>query len=574
MAEFTEERLDDDDVPGAARATGAGAAPEVNAAAGAMGATTTTTTNGHAFAAAPEIANLMEYASMFDTVSGVSEQGHKFIEQLCNELNNPMKKASKTYWADIRVMNLSQPNDTLAVVDHGWAVILIMAESNLSIDDYPVAHLSKLAASNLGTIVPGVQIIETIVITPDDYPRADKFASYIRSLFVAMLKPGKATVASVGASNLTFSENPRDYEAALAQLSPHGVPLKADLCLTIYHQLRQQYNYNQQNIWAPENEDYWKSAEGQSRRVLATVGCNLEFIKSNPLATDYKYTVRFHISDINSSILANELIPVFIVIAVKKFVLSDAWKMWLRSNPVNAHGERINVGYLFPDGNGGRSDVKTDEAFNTIMQMQFDGVEVVLDVVEGRARLPGLWKFVSSDRNTIDSVLGDFANFFGGNIEPYQGAVPYMLNDGATQYRGVYMFGNKTLDTANIDFFGEYPRHNQDIAKCEKLLFKKLNPLQAIQEQKAFEPDLKVLYSSDSVSITPDFYGWMNRNMPILNNLYTMQGNGMANTAGTVSNAAAWNQFVRQGQYQYNTNNGGGYFNRFDPVYGNPWGNN
>jgi len=566
MAEFIEDRLNPDDIP---VTPGAGVAPEAVT----VGSTSTSTASAASFNAAPSIDSLNDYMGYFDMPSGISEQGHAFIETLTQELKNPSKNSAKRAWNDIRVSNLTQPNDSLAIVNSGYAVVLIMAESNYNNDDYPVIHCNEIAAESLGSIYPGIKPISFIVIAPEDYGRAVNFATFIRNLFVAVLDPRHATIDTLTNSILTFSDNPKDYEDALLKLSPHAVPFRHDSCLTIYSQKRQQNNYNNQTNWfVPENENYFKSAANQNRKPIACISAWYETYKVSPDPSNYNIGITIHIN-IESSLIADELIPVYINIAIKRFMLNDAWKLYFQNSPFNAHGDRINLGHLFPDGKGGRFEFTTIEGFNATLNELVNNVQVVLDIPEGRARLPGLWKYLSNKSDVKAEIINDFARFNKGSVQPYTSSnLPYTRYEGCTQYRGTYQFGNTMLDTANIDYLNEYPRHPDDALKCEKLLLKKINPILTVQDQKQFESSMRLLYTVDSVAIHPDFYSWMDKCMPQLNGLSPVQSNGLANVNGAMANGAAWNQFIKQGQYNYSGGATVNAFNRMDPIYGTPWG--
>lgn len=570
MAEFIEDRLNPDDIP---VTPGAGVAPEASAAS--VGRTSTSTTNAASFSAAPDIESLNDYMNFFDMPSGISEQGHAFISALTKGLTNPVKNSGKHAWNDIRVTKLRQPNDSLAVINSGYAVVIIMAESNYN-EDYPVIHCNEIAAENLGSMYPGITPISFLIIAPEEYGRADNFETFIRNLFVAVLEPRHANIDTLSKSILTFSDNPREYEEALLKLSPHAVPFRHDSCLTIYSQKRQQNNYNNQTNWfIPENENYFKSAANQSRKPIACISAWYEPYKISPDPANYNMGITIHIN-IESALIADELIPVWINVAIKRFMLNDAWKTYFKSSPFNAHGDRINLGHLFPDGKGGRFEFVDIEGFDRTTNELINNVQVVLDIPEGRARLPGLWKYLSNKESSKAEIINDFVRFNKGTgIQPYTSVnLPYTKYEGCTQYRGTYQFGNKSLDTANIDYLNEYPRHPDDALKCEKLLLKKINPILAVQDQKQFEPSMRLLYTVDSIAIHPDFYIWMDKCMPQLNGLVQTQSNGLANVTGAMANGAAWKQFINQGQYNYGGGNSVNVFNRMDPIYGTPWGKN
>lgn len=540
-SDFIQERVDGEEIPVAPEL---GAAPQPQQNAGA--AFTNQFSN-----AAPDVSSLADFAKLYDAPSGISDAGRQFLTDLSEDLTNSVKNSRSAFWNGIRIIQLSQPNDTHAVVCNGHAVIFIMAESNISSNDYPVIHSERLAVDALHTTDPAVIVLQVIVISPDDYTRGKEFASATRNLFVAAFNKNKITVANLANTMISISDNPKDYELAYAKLCPHAVPLRHDLTCTIYIQSKQPWQQGNMGnmMMQPEQNGYWLAAEQQARIPLAVIGGHTEMVRNNALLNgDIRILPIIHIDDINSSIVADEMLPVFIMLAVKRFLLSSTWENYYRSNSIDAHGNRVNIGYLFPDGNGGRCEIKTDESFTQTIRAQFDPAQVVLDVVEGRFKLPGMWKLASNEPAVMKSVIDDYVAFFkGSNIMPYSAPNPYFISD--VQYRGFYMYGSKTLDTAHIDYMAEYARHPEDVMKCEKLLLRKANPLLAVADQKQFEPDMKLLYRTDVMALNPDFIGWLDSAMPCLNVAQNIQQTGIAPVTGILNNANAWGQYAARPQY-------------------------
>jgi hypothetical protein len=546
---FIQERIDGEEIPNAPE-LGA-AQPQVNADA---------TFTGAQFTGAPDTSSLADFAKFYDAPSGISEAGRQFLNDMSEDLHNGVKNSRTPFWNNIEIVQLSQPNDTHAVICNNRAVIYIMAESNINNNDYPVIHSEKLAVEDLHRIKPEVVVLQVICISPDDYIRAKDFAAATRNLFVAAFNTNKINIQNLINTSISISDNPRDYELAYSRLCPHAVPLRHDLTATIYIQSKQPWQQNVNNMMQPEKNQYWLAAEQQARVPLAVIGGYVEYVRNNALLSgDIRYIPVIHITEINSSIVADEMLPIFLILGVKRFLLSNIWESYYRSNSIDVHGNRVNIGYLFPDGNGGRCDIKTDESFNQTMRAQFDPAQVVLDVVEGRFKLPGMWKLASNDPVVAQSLINDYMQFFNNAIAPYSGGQPYCISD--SQYRGFYMYGNKVLDTAYIDYMAEYARHPEDVMKCEKLLLRKANPMLAIADQKQFEPDLKLLYRADVIALNPNFVSWLDTAMPCLNVAQNIQQTGIAPVTGVLANANAWGQYTARPQYA-----GWGTSNPFFPM--------
>lgn len=494
--------------------------------------------------------SLHDLLSEYELTSSLSEKGRQFLATI-EEAMADKSRVGKYNW-NVEVIALGQPRDSRVIIANNKAIGLIMAETNGTNENFPTTHHEKKAFDELGRIRPGVELLSFIVITPEDYDRAGAFAAYIRNIFIVAFRGHAVTLNNIRKdTNFTFSDNVAEYEQAYRELNPHAVPLRHDLCLTIYESSNDQrrYNYNS----AAEADIYWQGgAANAERRAFATIGGYVEFIRTD--LYNWKYYPVVHISEISSRMPDEALIPLFLVIAMKRFIVAKNWLTPYRQMQTDVHGNTINLGALFPDGNGGRWVITKPEDFEKTVASSFTDAQLVLDVTEGRASIPGLVKYALGDVNIINGILQLYANTIGANIPvtplpPFQVECPF--------YRGYYSYGNMKLDSANIDFLNEYAKHPTKISECEKLLIQRAVPEERAKDERNFEGDLKLFYRTDVVRISPQLMSTLDSHMPVLNFLGLTQMNGIYNTNGYGAGAQAW------GQYQ--ANNSAGIYNGFYP---------
>ena len=489
------------------------------------------------------------------------------LTYLKDELTDPTKNTGM-YWSNINVRYLPRPSDTVAFICNGYAVVLIMAESNLSNLNVPVIHNELTAKEALLQVDPSVIIKQIVVVDENDYTNAEKYANSIRDVFTSIFMPVKPNIRHLLETNITVSDSPLDYAAAYSKLSPHSVPLRCDLTLTVYSQPKNPGNYNPQNWMQQREQDYYFSnPELANRDVLATIGGYVEVVRHmSSYNGKYVYIPIIHITEIQSGVIADEMLPICIVIAANRWLFANGWHKWFIDHMKNAHGNAADIGCFISDRDGGVLRAGTEADFYKILYENFMAGQIVLDVVDGRFTIPGILKLASRDVSVAQEVTNSYMAFFrnnNNNIMPYQGPMPYMVAD--VQYRGTYMLGTKVLDTACIDYMNEVLIHPTDSLRCEKLLLRKANPIAAVMDQRQFEPDLKLLYRADIVLFVPSYITWLNSNMPGLNMFCNGQHMGLADLSAIAANAEEWNKAMQNPQY-------GGYaaypyFNPTDRIY-------
>ncbi len=414
------------------------------------------------------------------------EKAKDVLSAICEKVTD--KNFFSNYRCHIEVMTLQTFQGNSVVIAENKAIVLIMADANHLREYVPTVVLEKKAREELTKLRPDIQILMNIVITPEDYVRVEIFVNYIRKVFVAELSKQMSLGELIKNNTLEVSENPNDYDFAYSMLNPHTVPLRHDLCLTIYLTSKDGKRITDYLI-DDESEKNYGSDSPSTCMPLATIAGYTEFIKDREYESKYLPVV--HISEISSAILDKALIPFFLKLAMKKFINDGMWLdncSWMRSQ---IRGQ-VDFGALFPDDNGNPLVIDRPGIFDKAVASSFDNVQLVIDVTDGRATIPGLVMNFSSV--TDDDTLKAQTNF------------TWLQQSGVICqfYRGYCHQYGKLCDTANIDFLNEYdnaPYKTYEDYKC--LLIRKTPEARAKDERK-FVSDFRLYYRSDVVGLTPD----------------------------------------------------------------------
>ena len=486
----------------------------------------------------------------FETSSRLSVEGNEFVKRLTEELQDEVRNKLK-----IQVKVLPQPNSTLAISCNGKAIILLFAEAVSVMPNMATVSLEDTASRCLNEVLPGVGLLSVITVAPQDYKKVDVWVKDIRNTFIGATTSAADDLVNGLLRNtmFTFSDDKVEYENAVRGLDPHEVPCRHDFCLTIYVSDRKQ---QQQNT---EQAPYFQSL--QTDRVLfGTVSGYTEFVRDEQTNL-YKFYPIVHISDIQCIIKSARVLPIFLVAAAKKFMMQNAWynqyaNVYMGGSAV----PQTTLGCLIPDSNDptGRFVIDTPDKWNQFCANALYPAQLVLDVNEGRSKIPGIEMF--SDMTKHSAVIEDINQFLGAAVFNTS-AIPCMKMESV--YRGVFNWNNMMYDTQFIDFINEYSRRPTESAKLEKLNYKRADPTQKAADFKEIEPESQFYYRTDYVILPGDFMIALCNQLASLN-VGTFGVNGIFNISGYAANANAWN--TAQKNMMYGPTPVGG-FNPINWVY-------
>lgn len=505
--------------------------------------------------------SLLDIAAYFGSVNTMSKEGQDYIDSLKKLLTENLNNTSNNL--NIQVFGLNSPRDTIAIMNGNDAVILVFDESNVSTVDQPTSHYDKAAKTDLCRVKPQAVLRKFIVVTKEDYPKVAVMANYICTLFKCAMNTaevGNLGIDSLKNMNFSYSENAADYEEANRYLNPHGTLLRHDMCLTIYaspknHQPQFGYQQESQRYYADTNND---------RIAIGTIGAFVEFVKQDP--NNYKFYPLIHISEISTPIPTENLIPVFLTLAMKKFLLEEAW--WAQYATFG-NGSKINIGNLIPfvgQANGKEAPQRwfcQNQA--DLMKMKSEYLlpaQMVLDVTQGRASILGIEQYAVNPVAVSQSVIDSFNNYMPTPImldpsDKFMLAAPY--------YRGTFPYGTNVLDSAHIDFLMEYSKCPANGVNLEKLMYQKALPSLKAADLKEVEPEVKMLYRTDTVMLPPRLMSILNNQLSVLNYAGFNGLSGMFNTGLYGASANLWSNVVNNNFYGFS--NG---FYPFGQVYGDP----
>lgn len=395
---------------------------------------------------APSYANQFTFtdaASKFIRPVSLSEAGKKYIDTLVE------KFAALPAASGLRIKVETIPNlvEIRAIIDevtHTY-VILYFNESYTGNGMEPVVNMSPEVVKTMEGIDATAKLIQTIVVTADDYGRVEKMAAHIINCFTAV-KVGNSIDARVfhqmALSPDTDIRAVRDF---IDRRSPHEIQDRVDWGVLLRREVRQ-------------SPTAGYTAEHQiAREPVLAIGGYTKFLRVNNHITGDKIYPICVITNITSDIPCQNILALALPVAASAAISHELWK-----RPFTTIGkDKPNLGRLVRD--VAKNELKF---FNTVNEMQeevarsFFYPQLALDIPEGRAHIVGLENYYQNNQ------LFDIAakNFFGkGEVLAQDGKTKLLVD--------VWPSGLKPVSAEYINYEGSviFEGRKEDTRTCDYL---------------------------------------------------------------------------------------------------------
>ena len=429
----------------------------------------------------------------------LSPEGERYI----SEIRKIVDERGPRY--GVQLVELTHPAGTLAAVAKNNAIVLIFDEEIHQDAKLPTANQTKAALQSLQSQCGNsVTMRECIIVHPSDYSKSAVMATWlINTLFCLNNESINAiTVRSFQNIQLEISTNRADYENFQMRYNPHGTLDRADLTITVYTAKRKQHQVS--------NADYfWRDAE-VDRQAYGTIGAYVKFLWQPDDRGQYKYQPVICISQLTARVPNPSSIPLLLSVATDLLIDKKYWKRQF----LDFGDNKPNIGNLMVVPNADPKDPKVkngrfmatdpNDVDYVIANCCHPNPSLILEVVDGRARIPGLEQFeVSPEHGGWANVIRNTNKFLGGNViaENICPCKAYYH-----EYVGLMQEGLKFNHSRYIDFLNMMVHHSNDARQCEKLLQARSNGDEFIQLLFEFMPgnQLKALYTLSGVVLQSD----------------------------------------------------------------------
>lgn len=491
-------------------------------------------------------ASIFSILRSVSSAAAMSSKGSEYITHLKAKIADADAKHQ------IAVYTLSYPAMSMAFVSEGKAIVLLFSEAISCDSSKPIVSKVKDAVESLRNVVgPNVEPINCVVVSPDDYSKAEIMGAYVVNALTAAKSEyvARLNAASFRDVQVAISTVPDDYDKFIEMNNPHGVPARADLKLTIS---LVSPNRNNNSLWADEQG---------VKTPIAAVGAYVTFTAlsvGNGMGMTAKFLPEVHISEITSLVWDDSILPLILSQATDCLIFGGFWKAQFN----NINDNAPNIGSLIVD----PKTNKTWKAENMNQRDQFiaqycEQPILCLDVVEGRARIPGLVGWYMNER--FPQISQKINHFLGVNeLIP---STAELARPFYTEMTGtITTAGAQKADSRWIDFLNLMVHHEANRQQVMALLQHLPRPEDDVAVKRQFENSLSLLYYTTVVMIQPPILNLIRKG--IGDTMRIINGRAMAGYIDPTYFATAGNGFMNG----YGTgNNFGNYQNPFGQIWGN-----
>lgn len=423
---------------------------------------------------------IRDVLSLFSTPSTLSEPASKYIETIQAELDRLGIAIKHKFLTDPQLDVVSFHN-----ADESLHVFLTFQEtytnSNPTVPPVEgVLQLVQQLQANNG------KLIDNLVITPNDYGFASKMAAHIARVFQGQVNKTvqQMNVSSFGGVQFSISTNIQQVRDYLTKLNPQASLPRTDIGFVLFMQAPRQVVQG-----VPQ------SKEREYIPILA-VGGYTKFV--NIAGSQYgMYNKANHvpivtITSISSSVMSDSMITLALPLAADAFIKREGWIM-----PYTKFGkEDPNLGSLALDENDEPIFIETrgqlEEFRHTHLQPPF----LAIDVTDGRARIPGIERFVYTPEVAKERV----SSFL--NLPPIPTNHPEIVHNHTKEYIGIV---NQDIDSRTVDYPTLVSKGVKDFSKIAHFLHLPNDPTVRPSQVLEMYNDYIPAYSNVSVVLDANF---------------------------------------------------------------------
>lgn len=432
-------------------------------------------------------ATLFDIQTNFNLPSQLSKDGKEYIDGLIQALKMDNSKIN------VEAITTDDIESRLIYSADGKAAVnLFFPEAAVQDENLPITE--KVEHVKAAIKAADTQLLESIVIDPRSYDRIDQASKAIKAMFILREHTAaQPTREALRNTRLVFSTNKVKGAHFINKMSVHGVPCRADMALTI-------------SIQREDPAGRIDPATGQKQmetRDIAAASVYVDFIAHTgqgnfPGQIGHKYIPVVTIGEVTTSIPSKELLSLIIPAVADAFIVRGGW---IEAFSRFGKNER-NLGSLVTDASKNEmvNITNMDLLYKLVHEFIMEPV-LAIDVVDGRARVPGLdffnWDPIEASKNLAAWLqVPPLATQGGGIKNP--------VNYSYTEYIGVDGEGRDSRETDYL----ELAKSIKDPTRINQFLYPQSNPVMKLEMIRQFK-DIDVLYTNNKVVLDNAFVMWL-----------------------------------------------------------------
>jgi len=424
---------------------------------------------------APVLETRESFLSRFRQLCTLSDEGKKYADTIVNYLQQADASGNKLV---VKSISFDDPisGEGRAIIDVGTksTVLLLFTESYTESSKVPITDRAPSIAKRLTGICEGngigtPNIVQMIIVSPEDYSRVERMANHVYNLFSAMANKGAYNVSLYKQLRLIPNNNVEDVKAFINKRSPHAVQDRVDWGVVMEIET------------GIDRAPGYINAETPLRTPVLAIGGYTKFIMhQDPMGLKI-YPICL-ITNITSDIPVSGILNFAIPIAAGNAIVNGGWMQ-----PYSTfRKDGPNLGSFFLDPKTGKPLMFTSaEQQQQSVIASFMPPVLGIDIPEGRAHIPELEHLYNTyGKNMVYTEKDAYGNdvkksitftvadefllksadtFFGGKFNEFKISANGLLKPTAavpwTNYEGSVKFPNNTeaIDTRKYDYLNLVP---------------------------------------------------------------------------------------------------------------------
>ena len=284
-----------------------------------------------------------------------------------------------------------------------------------------------------------VQLLQSIVVTQDDYGRVEKMYAHIKNCFAAVTTNERIDAGVFQRMNVTPNTDIRAVKDFIDRRSPHEVQNRIEWGVLLEKEVRQQ-----------QATGYMTSKEPIRQPIIAIAGYT-RFVRHTTYQTGERIFPICVITDIVSDIPCQNILNVALPVAASFVIMQEGWK-----RPYSTLAkDKPNLGRLLKDTT--KNELRF---FNSLEEMHMETAKcfnpacLAIDIPEGKAHIPGLECLFHDPARFNSSAVNFFGKFKDANGNWFDVFTPTCnpVISTCINYEGSVVFEGKKEDTRNVDY--------------------------------------------------------------------------------------------------------------------------
>ena len=411
-------------------------------------------------------------------VSGLSQEGHAYFQTIEKKL------------VDCGSTIKSLPISTNRIEGRVYfdmttmsAINLMASESYAPIDSTPAASQSADFAFNAKIQRPNLKVLETVVVHPSDYGRAENMAAFIYNAIEGHKHMSEVTIGSFSGERFSIITRKEEVDRWIMANSPHAIQARNDNGILICRNVRRD----------PKLDQFGTKPEIEQIPFMAIAGYT-RFLSPEDSGVG-KYIPIFVITDVVCRLPLGNLIPLVQAIATDAFIIKSLCYRPYASFAVKG---QPNLGNLFTNQETGIPyEIKSMDEYHRFVRESLMNPFLAFDITEGRARPIGIDLLINRDsRKTMVDLASQFFNQTITTQTPDVGVWQ------CQNYNGFYSEQGVLRDTRYVDYLHMVPLMMNQLKTLQPLLIQPKTPGERIAKiRELFTEGVESLYITNTVVI-------------------------------------------------------------------------